>query len=59
MEKMSLTKGHLHQLQFLEALKRVPIHKALTIQDLENLDNEALKAVIEPEIQINFSDEAA
>jgi hypothetical protein len=54
-----ISKGHLHQLQFLEALKRVPIHKALTIQDLENLDNAELKAVIEAEIPVNLLDEAA
>ena len=48
-----------NQLQFLEALKRVPIHKALTIKDLEDLDNAELKAVIEAEIPVNLLDEAA
>jgi len=48
-----------NQLQFLEALKKVPIHKALTIQDLEDLDNEELKAVIEAEIPVKSIDEAA
>jgi len=47
-----------NQLQFLEALKRVPIHKALTIQDLEDLDNQELKAVIEAEMPINLGNEA-
>jgi hypothetical protein len=49
----------INQLQFLEALKRVPIHKALTIKDLEDLDNEALKAVIEAEIPVKLEHEAA
>ena len=48
-----------NQLQFLEALKRVPMHKILTIKDLENLDNEALKAVIEAENPLKLDNEAA
>jgi hypothetical protein len=48
-----------NQLQFLEALKRVPIHKALTIKDLEDLDNAELKAVIEAEIPVKLDNEEA
>lgn len=52
-------KGHLHQLQFLEALKRVPLHKILSIQDLKDLDDAALKAVIEAPTPVKSEDEAA
>lgn len=45
--------------QFLEALKRVPVHKALTIKDLKDLDDADLKAVIEPSIPVKSLDEAA
>ena len=48
-----------NQLQFLEALKRVPIHKALTIKDLEDLDNAELKAVIEAENPLKLEREEA
>ena len=48
-----------NQLQFLEALKMVPIHKALTIKDLEDLDNAELKAVIEAENPLKLDHEAA
>lgn len=44
---MALTKN---QLQFLEALKRVPLHKALSIQDLKDLDDAELKAIVESDV---------
>ena len=49
----------INQLQFLEALKRVPIHKALTIKELEDLDNAELKAVIEAENPLKLEREEA
>lgn len=52
-------KGHLHQIQFLEALKRVPLHKALTIKDLEDLDDAELASVIELRSPVKSEDEAA
>jgi hypothetical protein len=54
-----ITKGHLHQKQFLEALKRVPLHKALTIKDLKDLDDAELASVIELQTPVKSEDEAA
>lgn len=42
-----------------DILNTAPLPKILTIKDLEDLDNEALKAVIEAENPLKLGDEAA
>lgn len=42
-----LTRGYANQ--FLDALNRVPIHKALTIKDLSDLDDAELAHTVESE----------
>ena len=52
-----ITRGYSNA--FLDALNRVPMHKALTVKELKDLDDAELRAVIEAPASVNSEDEAA